>query len=199
MAAPGTKRAEIINDFLASTLIFSTAMTDLIDEQARRVIGKSFTMPQLKLLKLVARTEAGTISDVAAFLGVSNAAASKAVDRLVRRGLIERKESENDRRAIRLSLSDDGKRILERYEEIQLKTLDGLFRQFMPQDFIDAGELLDRLSLDLVGASSRPDELCFRCGIYFRDKCLLRDATKRTCYHHLHKLRQKQRKSSPQG
>ena len=199
MAAPGTKRAEIINDFLASTLIFSTAMTDLIDEQARRVIGKSFTMPQLKLLKLVARTEAGTISDVATFLGVSNAAASKAVDRLVRRGLIERKESENDRRAIRLSLSDDGKRILERYEEIQLKTLDGLFRQFMPQDFIDAGELLDRLSLDLVDTSSRPDELCFRCGIYFRDKCLLRDATKRTCYHHLHKLRQKQRKGSPQG
>jgi len=199
MAAPGTKRAEIINDFLASTLIFSTAMTDLIDEQARRVIGKSFTMPQLKLLKLVARTEAGTISDVATFLGVSNAAASKAVDRLVRRGLIERKESENDRRAIRLSLSDDGKRILERYEEIQLKTLDGLFRQFMPQDFIDAGELLDRLSLDLVDTSSRPDQLCFRCGIYFRDKCLLRDATKRTCYHHLHKLRQKQRKGSPQG
>jgi DNA-binding MarR family transcriptional regulator len=199
MAAPGTKRAEIINDFLASTLIFSTAMTDLIDEQARRVIGKSFTMPQLKLLKLVARTEAGTISDVATFLGVSNAAASKAVDRLVRRGLIERKESADDRRAIHLSLSDDGKRILERYEEIQLKTLDGLFRQFMPQDFIDAGELLDRLSLDLVGASSRPDELCFRCGIYFRDKCLLRDATKRTCYHHLHKLRQKQRKSSAQG
>ena len=199
MAAPGTKRAEIINDFLASTLIFSTAMTDLIDEQARRVIGKSFTMPQLKLLKLVARTEAGTISDVAAFLGVSNAAASKAVDRLVRRGLIERKESEDDRRAIHLSLSDDGKRILERYEEIQLKTLDGLFRQFMPQNFIDAGELLDRLSLDLVDASSRPDELCFRCGIYFRDKCLLRDATKRTCYHLLHKLRQKKRKSSAQG
>jgi len=199
MAAPGTERAEIVNDFLASTLIFSTAMTDLIDEQARRVIGKSFTMPQLKLLKLVARTEAGTISDVATFLGVSNAAASKAVDRLVRRGLIERKESENDRRAIRLSLSDDGKRILERYEEIQLKTLDGLFRQFMPQDFIDAGELLDRLSLDLVDTSSRPDQLCFRCGIYFRDKCLLRDATKRTCYHHLHKLRQKQRKGSPQG
>ncbi len=199
MAAPGTKRAEIINDFLASTLIFSTAMTDLIDEQARRVIGKSFTMPQLKLLKLVARAEAGTISDVATFLGVSNAAASKAVDRLVRRGLIERKESEDDRRAIHLSLSDDGKRILERYEEIQLKTLDGLFRQFMPQDFIDAGELLDRLSLDLVDASSRPDGLCFRCGIYFRDKCLLRDATKRTCYHHLHKLRQKKRKSSAQG
>lgn len=187
MAAPRTERAEILNDFLASTHIFSTAMTELLDEQIRAVIGKQFTLSQLKLLKMVARTNTGTISEVAAFLGVSNAAASKAVDRLVRRGLILRKEKEEDRRAISLSLSEEGLRVLEIYEEAQYRTLDGLFQRFTPQDLAAAGDLLDRLSADLVDAGARPDELCFRCGIYFRDKCLLRNKHKRVCYYHLHK------------
>lgn len=187
MAAPGMERAEILNDFLASTQIFSTVMTELMDEQIREVLGKNYTLSQLKLLKMVARTNTSTISEVAAFLGVSNAAASKAVDRLVRRGLIQRKEKEEDRRAINLSLSQEGHSVLERYEEAQYKTLDGLFRHFAPQDLVKAGDLLDRLSADLVDIGARPDELCFRCGIYFRERCLLRNVHKRVCYYHLHK------------
>ena len=185
MAAPRTERADILNDFLASTQIFSTAMTELMGEQVRSVLGKHFTLSQLKLLKMIVRTNTGTISEVAAFLSVSNAAASKAVDRLVRRGLIQRKEKENDRRAIELSLSDEGKRTLARYEEILYKTLDGLFQKFSPEELESAGNLLDRLSADLVDVGARPDELCFRCGIYFREKCLLRNAKKRVCYYHL--------------
>jgi hypothetical protein len=128
---------------------------------------------------------------------VSNAAASKAVDRLVRRGLIQRREKEEDRRAISLSLTEAGYQVLERYEETQFKTLDGLFQQFTPQDLAAAGELLDRLSADLVDIGARPDELCFRCGIYFRDKCLLRNANKRVCYYHLHKGRGSKVKNPP--
>jgi MarR family transcriptional regulator for hemolysin len=196
MPAPRSERAEILNDFLASTQIFSTAMTELMDEQIRAVLGKQFTLSQLKLLKMVARTNTGTISEVAAFMGVSNAAASKAVDRLVRRGLIQRKEKEEDRRAISLSLSESGHHVLEMYDEAQYKTLDGLFRRFTPQDLVAAGELLDRLSTDLVDAGARPDELCFRCGIYFRDKCLLRNVNKRVCYYHLHKSKTKNKQSA---
>jgi DNA-binding MarR family transcriptional regulator len=162
-------------------------MSELMDEQIRKVLGKNYTLSQLKLLKMVARTNTGTISEVAAFLGVSNAAASKAVDRLVRRGLVGRKEKAEDRRAISLSLTEDGYDVLERYEEAQNNTLDGLFRKFSPQDLVAAGELLDRLSADLVEIGVRPDQLCFRCGIYFRDKCLLKSAHKRACYYHLHK------------
>jgi MarR family transcriptional regulator for hemolysin len=186
MPAPRSERADILNDFLASTQIFSSVMTELMDEQIRSVLGKQFTLSQLKLLKMVARTNAGTISQIAAFLSVSNAAASKAVDRLVRRGLIQRKEKEDDRRAIALSLTDAGNKTLERFEEILYSTLDGLFERFTENDLSAAGTLLDKLSADLVDAGARPGELCFRCGIYFREKCLLRNASKRTCYYHLH-------------
>jgi hypothetical protein len=66
------------------------------------------------------------------------------------------------------------------------ETLDGLFKRFTPEELTAAGNLLDKLSTDLVDAGARPGELCFRCGIYFREKCLLRNVSKRTCYYHLH-------------
>lgn len=176
------QRTAIINDFLASMHIFSSAIGELMATQLEDELGGDLTIPQLKLLKLIARTETESISEIAAFLGVSNAAASKAVDRLARRGLVERVESKDDRRATCLSLTVKGTFLLKRYEDVQNRVLEGLFRQFMPQDFIQTAELLDQLSADLVDKEAGPQELCFRCGIYFRDKCVLRDVNKRTCY-----------------
>jgi DNA-binding MarR family transcriptional regulator len=181
------ERTAIINDFLASMHIFSSAINELMVGQLDDELGGELTIPQLKLLKLIARTEMESISEIAVFLGVSNAAASKAVDRLVRRGLVERIESTDDRRATRLSLSVKGTFLLKRYEDVQNKVLEGLFRQFMAEDFVETAELLDQLSADLVSRESVPQELCFRCGIYFRDRCLLRDLHDRTCYCNLRK------------
>ncbi|UCH83157.1 MAG: hypothetical protein JSW50_11910, partial [Candidatus Latescibacterota bacterium] len=39
----------------------------------------------------------------------------------------------------------------------------------------------------IVDLETGPQELCFRCGIYFRDSCLLREVVKRTCYYYLHR------------
>ena len=93
------QRVSIINDFLASMNIFSSAIHELMAEQLRDELGGELTIPQLKLLKLIAKTNTESLGEVAAFLGVSNAAASKSVDRLVRRDLVLRKESADDRRA----------------------------------------------------------------------------------------------------
>jgi len=181
------QRTSIINDFLASMHIFSSAIGELMAAQLEDELGGELTIPQLKLLKLVARTETESLSEIAAFLGVSNAAASKAVDRLARRDLVERIESADDRRATWLSLTVKGTFMLKRYEDVQNRVLEGLFRQFMAEDFIETAELLDQLSADLVDRESGPHELCFRCGIYFRERCLLRDLHERTCYCNLRK------------
>jgi DNA-binding MarR family transcriptional regulator len=181
------QRTSIINDFLASMHIFSSAIGELMAAQLKDELGGELTIPQLKLLKLVARTETESLTEIAAFLGVSNAAASKAVDRLARRDLIERIESADDRRATRLSLTVKGTFMLKRYEDVQNRVLEGLFRQFMAEDFIETAELLDQLSADLVDHESGPHELCFRCGIYFRERCLLRNLHERTCYCNLRK------------
>src|SRR5680860_388799 len=86
-AAEGNK-VGIINDFLGSVRILSTTIDEWMETELKDITNDRVTPSQLKVLKLVARTNARRIGDVADFLAVSNAAASKAVDRLVRRGLL---------------------------------------------------------------------------------------------------------------
>ncbi len=177
-----TSRVRQIQDLLGSAHIFACAVNDLMQERLLAVTGEQLTFSQLKLLKLVDRTDSYNISQVAAFLGVSNAAASKAVDRLVRRDLLRRSESEGDRRAVELSLTTDGRRLLEEYEAVTARTLEEVFGAFSSEGLEEVAELLDRLSISLIDRDSANGETCFRCGIYFREKCLLRARGRRTCH-----------------
>src|SRR5512142_2915279 len=107
------RQLRAIDDFLGSAHVFASAVNDIVEARLLRdVAGDQITVSQLKLLKLVAMTDAQTIGDVASFLGVSNAAASKAVDKLVRRKLLRRDEGETDRRVIHLSLTAGSRRVL---------------------------------------------------------------------------------------
>jgi DNA-binding MarR family transcriptional regulator len=186
--------AELFNDFLGSTQVFASSVNDVIEERLLREVGPpQLTFSQFKLLKLVALTDAQTIGDVAAFLSVSNAAASKAVDKLVRQGLLVRKEAQRDRRAIQLSLTASSRRMLAAYNAAKDRKLARVFRQFSAQDLQQTADLLDRLSAGIVDHTAKAEELCLQCGIYYRKKCLVRQLVRRNCIYH----RQRSRKNAP--
>jgi DNA-binding MarR family transcriptional regulator len=168
-----TGPAHLVRDFLGSAQIFTSAINDLLEQQLHVVTGKKLTFSQLKLLKMVSLTEGYTISNVAAFLGVSNAAASRAVDRLVRRDLIRRTEAEADRRAVRLSLTEAGHHLLASYDAASDRALQALFERFSSDQLRTAADLLDNISLG--------------SGIHFRERCLLRQTARHDCHFHLHK------------
>jgi len=103
--ANGAVPPQLMYDFLGSAQVFVTALSEIVEEKIlSAVAGETLTLSQFKLLKLVANTDAHSIGAVAAFLGVSNAAASKAVDKLVRRKMLLRTEGQEDRRESQLSL-----------------------------------------------------------------------------------------------
>lgn len=178
---------QFVHDFLGSAHIFTSAVNDLMKEQLRQVTGAKLTFSQLKLLKMVSLTGGYTVSNVAAFLGVSNAAASKAVDRLVRRGLLHRAEAEDDRRAVKLSPTERGRRLLASYDAASSQALEQLLGRLPPEQLRKTAELLDRLSVSIVTRGDGPQEVCFRCGIHFRERCLLRESVGRSCHFHVHK------------
>lgn len=115
--------SHLVDDFLGSAHIFFSAVNELSEEQLRYITRNRLTYAQLKLLKLVYFTDTHTISEVAAFLKISPPAASKAVDRLVRRKWLRRAEAETDRRAARLSLTPAGERVLEDYQNTTKRVL----------------------------------------------------------------------------
>jgi DNA-binding MarR family transcriptional regulator len=198
MAQGGDGR--IIHDFLGSAHIFASAVNEVVEKRLLgEVAGKHLTLSQFRLLKMVALTDARTISDVALFLGVSNAAASKAVDKLVRRKLLRRTEGRPDRREICLSLTEASRRLLIAYEERKERKLARVFRTFPRTELRRASQLLDRLSAGVVNHSARPGEVCLQCGIYFRDNCLVRKLLKRDCFYLRNKSRHRHAQRAPKN
>jgi len=186
MIMAGGSTVGLINDFLGSVRILSSTLAEWMEEELRELTDDRVTPAQLKVLKLVARTNARRIGDVAQFLGVSNAAASKAVERLVQRGLLRRDESPEDRRAVQLSLTPEGETLLARFERGTNRVLQEIFGDLPPERLQEVGEFLDRLSVRMVTQGAVADHLCLRCGIHFRERCILRQAVGHHCYFHLH-------------
>jgi DNA-binding MarR family transcriptional regulator len=181
--------AVLIGDFLGSTHIFSLAMARVEESLWREAAGNQLTVTQMRLLRLVSHPGSPhTIGDVAAFLGISNAAASKAVDKLVRSMLVRRREGDVDRRAIHLSLTGPGRRILEAYDFATKKKLAEVFSQLGGEDLRSMVRLLDRLSSSMM-ADQSVLTICAQCGIYFRSECVLRQRVGTKCLY----LRDKER------
>jgi DNA-binding MarR family transcriptional regulator len=187
---PDTNTPEMIRELLGSVQVFSWAVRNVLEEKLLSETARGrLTFSRFKLLKLVAFTDSHTIGDVAAFLGVSNTAASKAVDKLVRRRLLRRTEGHTDRRASELSLTGEGRRLLSAYEAARDQKLTEIFSACAPEQLCGTVAILDRLSANMMDHSANPQELCFQCGIYFREKCLLRELVRRTCFYQKHKVR----------
>ena len=185
------KLTHVTHDFLGSARIFASALEEVVERRLlEEVAGKRLTLSQFRLLKLVAVTDAHTISDIGLFLDVSNAAASKAVDKLVRRKLLRRAEGQPDRREIRLSLTEPSKRVLAAYERRRERKLAEVFRGFGRDELKRTANLLDRLSVGLVQHHAK-GEVCLQCGVYFRNQCLVRKLLRRDCFYLRNRIQQK--------
>ena len=72
------------------------------------------TLPQLRVLTVASEVGPLSNADVARTLGVHISNASRLCDRLVQAGLLDRRGSPTDRRQVELTLTADGRGLLER-------------------------------------------------------------------------------------
>ncbi len=70
------------------------------------------SLPQWRVLVVVSRDSGVTLGELAATLGVHPSSATRACDRLVAAGLLSRDEAPGDRRALSLSLTAAGRRLV---------------------------------------------------------------------------------------
>lgn len=73
---------------------------------------KELSLSQCSTLFRIHCSEIHTVTDISEDLGISNAAASQMLDRMVQQGLIARIENPEDRRSKQLSLTDKGTSIV---------------------------------------------------------------------------------------
>ncbi len=73
------------------------------------------------------------VSEIAGNLGITNAAASQMVERMVQAGLLLRVEDTNDRRVKTLSLSESGRQLVERSIDARKCWMESLTRELTPE------------------------------------------------------------------
>ncbi len=185
--ASGERNASnLVNEFLGAAHVFASAMHKVLEEDLLRDASYGqLTISQLKLLKLVSLKESLTVGDAAAFLKVSKAAASKTVEKLVRKIYLQRSPGKLDRRETCLSLTDASRTLLSRYETERQEKLKEIFSMSVPAELHQVSALLDCLTarIAIENFSAQPGKLCLQCGTYFRENCLLRTQLGLDCFH----------------
>lgn len=88
-----------------------------LSERLEPLLNSPLTLQQLKLLLLVHFHGEQNMRDLAGILNVSLPTISGAVDRLVERGLLTRREEPSDRRIRLVAISADGERQVNEIEE----------------------------------------------------------------------------------
>jgi DNA-binding MarR family transcriptional regulator len=91
------------------------------------------SMPQMSTLMHLRHHGACGVSKVSAHLGVTNAAASQMVEKLVQLGLLERVEDPHDRRSKQLSLTSRGEALIQKGIEARRRWLENLVTVLTPE------------------------------------------------------------------
>ncbi len=172
----------LIERVLGASQLYCSAVSDLLERALGEATSDGLAMSQVKLLLLVAHSgDRFKVSDVASFLEVTNAAASRAIDRLVQRGLVDRRVSVRDRRAVELALTARGEALLERFREVRNDALTAALGGYPADRLERVVELLDELSLLLLDVEGDGMVDCLRCGMHFREDCVVVDVAGREC------------------
>lgn len=176
------RKVGLIRRAMGASNVFCSSVKDLHERALVEANAPQLSMSQVKLLLLISRPgKRFKVMDVAAFLGVTNAAASRSIDRLVQQGLLHRTVTPEDRRAVDLSLTAKAEDLLERFTTVRNRELLRLLGNHPADKFERVSELLDELSLLLLDTDTAENERCMRCGIHFQEHCLLRDVSGREC------------------
>jgi DNA-binding MarR family transcriptional regulator len=95
---------------------------------------KSLSRSMLGTLHFLRHHGNAGVSDLGEHLGVSNAASSQMVERLVEEGLLERVEDQEDRRMKKISLTEKGLDVLKDSINARLSWIEDLAQEFNPEE-----------------------------------------------------------------
>jgi len=93
--------------------------------------GLSFS--QITILMRLVHGGSAQVSEIGEQMGITNAAASQSIDKLVQMGFIERTEDPTDRRAKRLELAPQGRDLIEKGIAARTKWIESITDALTPQ------------------------------------------------------------------
>jgi DNA-binding MarR family transcriptional regulator len=119
--------------------------TTMHDRVETAFAGHGFTLMQWIVLLYVRDGLARTASDIAREFRHDSGALTRVIDQLERRGLLARKRSTRDRRAVNLALTPKGRRTIEELLPVMVEQMNVALEPFSRSEFEQFRELLERM------------------------------------------------------
>lgn len=108
--------------------------------------SRGLTMAQAKVLFMLAQRPGATAGELAEELKVAPPTVTGMTDRLLKQGLIERREDPRDRRVVRLALSEEGTKLTSEVTERSKARLREVFSRMTDERLEQLAELLEELT-----------------------------------------------------
>jgi DNA-binding MarR family transcriptional regulator len=100
-----------------------------VSAQSVAAVDEQVTLPQLRVLVMVASRDDLNLGSVATGLGIHPSNATRAVDRLVKAGLLDRRDDPSDRRNLVLELTPAGRRLVDRVMDERRAAIAGILQK----------------------------------------------------------------------
>jgi DNA-binding MarR family transcriptional regulator len=121
------------------------AITDLVAERRRSSMAWlrdcDISLAQLHVVSTLYERGDMTVGALAEALSISAPSASGIVDRLVERGMLERVRSEDDRRTVRVSLAEAGRRLTDQMHGIGGQQVRAILNEVSDADLAEMARL----------------------------------------------------------
>jgi DNA-binding MarR family transcriptional regulator len=140
----------------------------------------SLSKNQFYILKMLANSSPFNLSDLANILSVSNAAIGKNIDKLVHYKLVTRRFRKRDRRTAKVSITQSGKDIIEKYYKLKIEKQVEIFKQYTLKEKEEFSNYLRSFIGNTLHEDMNTDILCLQCNGFCGDDCVVKEK-KGTC------------------
>jgi DNA-binding MarR family transcriptional regulator len=134
---------------------FAEVVTKLmIDQYQQHIAELDLTLAQAQVLRVLRRGPVPT-GQLAVEMRCSAPAITQLTDRLIRKGLIERRPDEDDRRCVIVALSDDGRSLVDQFRRRRGEIFDEAISELSEADQAQVKEVLCKVVRALEGYEAR--------------------------------------------
>lgn len=134
------------------------------------------TPAQLGAIEYVQHHQGCSVKSLSEGLHISIPSATRLVDRLVRKALVDRRESGVDRRLVTLSLTETGLTALQAVHAAHLGRLNAAMQAFQPEERATLMAMLERFLLAALDDVRTIEGCCRHCGPDHESACILNEA-----------------------
>lgn len=159
---------EILAD-LVMEILKKSAQSAMSDEN----IPHELTRSLVECLQYVYLHGDSTLKQISYGLEISTPAASQLVDRLVKMGLVERKEDENDRRNMLVNLTEPGISTIANIRKQRTQWFCEVLEKMNPEDKESLTDGLESFIMASAGDKDDLDRSCAKCGMKHVNFCVL--------------------------